>query len=38
MAETCRKLGVFPAFHRVTGKRVVVVGGGDEAAAKIRLL
>jgi len=38
MADTCRKLGVFPAFHRVTGKRVVVVGGGDEAAAKIRLL
>lgn len=38
MATTCRKLAVFPAFHKVAGKRVVVVGGGDEAAAKIRLL
>ncbi len=33
-----RKLGVFPAFHKVAGRRVVVVGGGHEAAAKIRLL
>ena len=33
-----RKLGVFPAFHKVDGRRVVVVGGGVEAAAKIRLL
>lgn len=33
-----RKLGVFPAFHKVAGRRVVVVGGGEEAAAKIRLL
>lgn len=38
MSETQRKLGVFPAFHKVAGRRVVVVGGGDEAAAKIRLL
>ncbi|MBN9009769.1 MAG: uroporphyrinogen-III C-methyltransferase, partial [Rhizobiales bacterium] len=38
MTTTCRKLAVFPAFHKVSGKRVVVVGGGDEAAAKIRLL
>jgi uroporphyrin-III C-methyltransferase/precorrin-2 dehydrogenase/sirohydrochlorin ferrochelatase len=38
MTTTCRKLAVFPAFHKVAGKRVVVVGGGDEAAAKIRLL
>ncbi len=35
---TTRKLGVFPAFHKVEGRRVVVVGGGSEAAAKIRLL
>ncbi|WP_018181089.1 siroheme synthase CysG [Kaistia granuli] len=33
-----RKLGTFPAFHRVEGRKVVIVGGGDEAAAKIRLL
>ena len=33
-----RKLGVFPAFHKVAGRRVIVVGGGSEAAAKIRLL
>lgn len=32
------KLSVFPAFFRVSGKRVVVVGGGDEAYAKVRLL
>src|ERR1700724_404481 len=35
---TDRKLTVFPAFHKVAGRRVVVVGGGHEAAAKIRLL
>ncbi len=33
-----RKLAVFPAFHKVDGRRVVVVGGGAAAAAKIRLL
>ncbi len=33
-----RKLGTFPAFHRVEGRRVLIVGGGGEAAAKIRLL
>jgi uroporphyrin-III C-methyltransferase/precorrin-2 dehydrogenase/sirohydrochlorin ferrochelatase len=33
-----RKLGTFPAFHRVEGRKVVIVGGGGEAAAKIRLL
>lgn len=38
MSESARKLGVFPAFHKVAGRRVVVVGGGPEAAAKIRLL
>ncbi len=32
------KLEVFPAFMKVAGKRVVIVGGGDEAAAKLRLL
>ncbi len=38
MSAKARKLGVFPAFHKVTGRRVVVVGGGRAAAAKIRLL
>jgi uroporphyrin-III C-methyltransferase/precorrin-2 dehydrogenase/sirohydrochlorin ferrochelatase len=38
MPESPRKLGVFPAFHKVVGRRVVVVGGGTEAANKIRLL
>ena len=38
MTVTPRKLAVFPAFHKVDGRRVVVVGGGAEAAAKIRLL
>ncbi len=31
-------LDVFPAFFNVAGKRIVIVGGGDEAAAKLRLL
>jgi len=38
MSLSRRKLSVFPAFHRVGGRRVVVVGGGIEAANKIRLL
>jgi uroporphyrin-III C-methyltransferase/precorrin-2 dehydrogenase/sirohydrochlorin ferrochelatase len=38
MSDTSRKLAVFPAFHKVAGRRVVIVGGGTEAAAKIRLL
>ena len=38
MSHSARKLSVFPAFHKVAGRRVVVVGGGPEAAAKIRLL
>ncbi len=38
MSDTSRKLAVFPAFHKVAGRRVVIVGGGPEAAAKIRLL
>lgn len=31
-------LDVFPAFFNVAERRVVIVGGGDEAAAKVRLL
>lgn len=38
MPDSQRKLGVFPAFHKVDGRSVVVVGGGEEAAAKVRLL
>jgi uroporphyrin-III C-methyltransferase/precorrin-2 dehydrogenase/sirohydrochlorin ferrochelatase len=32
------RLSVFPAFHKVTGRTVTVVGDGAEAAAKVRLL
>ncbi|RWX75567.1 uroporphyrinogen-III C-methyltransferase [Neorhizobium lilium] len=32
------RLSVFPAFFRVRGKRVLIVGNGDEAYAKARLL
>ncbi len=32
------RLDVFPTFHKVAGRRVVVVGAGEEAAAKVRLL
>jgi uroporphyrin-III C-methyltransferase/precorrin-2 dehydrogenase/sirohydrochlorin ferrochelatase len=35
---TAERLSVFPAFHKVTDRTVVVVGGGAEAAAKVRLL
>lgn len=38
MSKIERKLAVFPAFHKVAGRRVIIVGGGPEAAAKIRLL
>lgn len=38
MPDAARKLGVFPAFHQVDGRRVVVVGSGEAAAAKVRLL
>ncbi|MCW5696027.1 MAG: siroheme synthase CysG [Bauldia sp.] len=36
--DAAKKLSVFPAFHTVEGRRVVIVGGGDEAAAKVRLV
>ena len=32
------RLAVFPAFHKVAGRPVLVVGDGSEAAAKVRLL
>lgn len=38
MPAAAKKLGIFPAFHQVEGRRVVVVGGGEAAAGKVRLL
>ncbi len=38
MSSSQERLSVFPAFFRVRGKRVLVVGNGDEAYAKARLL
>ncbi len=38
MTEAQQKLSTFPAFFRVSGRAVVVVGEGDEAFAKARLL
>jgi uroporphyrin-III C-methyltransferase/precorrin-2 dehydrogenase/sirohydrochlorin ferrochelatase len=35
---TADRLSVFPAFHKVSNRTVLVVGGGVEAAAKVRLL
>ncbi|HSG95910.1 MAG TPA: NAD(P)-dependent oxidoreductase, partial [Afifellaceae bacterium] len=32
------RLAVFPAFHKISGRPVVVVGEGAEAAAKLRLV
>lgn len=36
--EPVRKLSAFPVFMRVAGRAVVIVGGGEEAFAKARLL
>ncbi len=38
MSSSTKRLSVFPAFFRVSGKRVAVFGSGDEAYAKARLL
>lgn len=38
MTAANQKLSTFPAFFRVSGRTVVVVGEGDEAFAKARLL
>jgi uroporphyrin-III C-methyltransferase/precorrin-2 dehydrogenase/sirohydrochlorin ferrochelatase len=35
---TAERLSVFPAFHRVSERTVLVVGSGAEAVAKVRLL
>ena len=38
MSEPSDRMNVFPAFFRVDGKGVAVVGNGEEALAKVRLL
>ncbi|GLR54234.1 siroheme synthase CysG [Shinella yambaruensis] len=38
MTAANQKLSTFPAFFRVSGRTVIVVGAGDEAFAKARLL
>jgi uroporphyrin-III C-methyltransferase / precorrin-2 dehydrogenase / sirohydrochlorin ferrochelatase len=38
MAEHDQKLASFPAFFKVAGRVVVIVGNGEEALAKCRLL
>ena len=38
MNNETRRLNAFPVFVRVEGEKVVIVGGGDEALAKARLL
>ncbi|CAN7367244.1 siroheme synthase CysG [Rhizobium sp. LjRoot254] len=38
MSEPNDQMSVFPAFFRVEGKGVAVVGNGEEALAKVRLL
>ncbi len=38
MAQTQSRLTAFPAFIKVAGKRALVVGNGEEALAKCRLL
>ncbi|WP_378945500.1 siroheme synthase CysG [Mesorhizobium sp. ANAO-SY3R2] len=38
MTDTQPKLNAFPIFLRVEGEAVAIVGGGDEALAKARLL
>ncbi|MEM1038522.1 MAG: siroheme synthase CysG [Pseudomonadota bacterium] len=37
-AQNTSRLDVFPTFFKVEDRTIVVVGGGDEAASKIRLL
>jgi uroporphyrin-III C-methyltransferase/precorrin-2 dehydrogenase/sirohydrochlorin ferrochelatase len=38
MTQAAAKLNAFPIFLKVEGEAVVIVGGGDEALAKARLL
>ena len=36
MADSSRKLGVFPAFHKVAGRKVIVVGGRQFTSATMQ--
>ncbi|RVD54412.1 NAD(P)-dependent oxidoreductase, partial [Mesorhizobium sp. M7A.F.Ca.ET.027.03.2.1] len=38
MSHTAPKLNAFPVFMRVEGEAVAIVGGGEEALAKARLI
>lgn len=38
MLDQTPKLNAFPVFFRVSGRRAVIFGGGDEALAKARLI
>ncbi|TIP80880.1 MAG: uroporphyrinogen-III C-methyltransferase, partial [Mesorhizobium sp.] len=38
MPQAPAKLNAFPVFMRVEGEAVAVVGGGEEALAKARLI
>ena len=38
MSRETQRLSAFPAFFRVSGRKVFVFGNGDEAYAKVRLL
>ncbi|WP_292673272.1 siroheme synthase CysG, partial [Mesorhizobium sp.] len=38
MPQATRKLNAFPVFMRVEGEAVAIVGGGEEALAKARLI
>ncbi|RUU64727.1 uroporphyrinogen-III C-methyltransferase, partial [Mesorhizobium sp. M7A.T.Ca.TU.009.01.1.2] len=38
MSHTAPKLSAFPVFMRVEGEAVAIVGGGEEALAKARLI
>ncbi|TIY11264.1 MAG: uroporphyrinogen-III C-methyltransferase, partial [Mesorhizobium sp.] len=38
MPQATSKLNAFPVFMRVEGEAVAIVGGGEEALAKARLI
>lgn len=38
MSNDAQKLATFPAFFKVAGKKIVVIGNGAEAYAKLRLM
>ncbi|TIU66652.1 MAG: uroporphyrinogen-III C-methyltransferase, partial [Mesorhizobium sp.] len=38
MSQANAKLNAFPVFMRVEGEAVAIIGGGEEALAKARLI